>query len=100
MPKGLSELYKVVDRNTGEEVKGVFVLDPVNDPHSRAGLWGYARSVEDDNYMLANDLKLFITKLNEADRKAHETGHDAEMESMLGWIRGMHRGDNNSESNS
>jgi hypothetical protein len=68
MPKGLSDQYVVVDRMSGEEARGVFVIDPVNDPHARAALIGYAHDVEEDDWKLANDLRLLVQKLETADR--------------------------------
>lgn len=69
MPQGVMERYKVVDRETGEEVKGLFVIDPITDPHARAGLMAYARSVGDDNFQLSMDLMVYITRLNETERR-------------------------------
>lgn len=69
MPKGVMEQYKVVDRQTGEEVKGLFVIDPIRDPHARAGLMAYARSVGDDNFQLSMDLMHYVTRLDETERR-------------------------------
>lgn len=70
MPQGIMERYKVVDRQTGDEVPGLFVIDPIRDPHARAGLMAYARSVESKNAQLANDLVLYVFKLEITDSKS------------------------------
>lgn len=69
MPKGVSERYKVVDRQTGEEVKGLFVLDPINDPHARPGLMAYARSIEAIDFHLASNLTLYMLTLEAGERR-------------------------------
>jgi hypothetical protein len=97
MPKGLSESVVVVDRKTGQEVKGIFALKPDTDPAARAALLTYAHAVEADNYKLAQDLRLLMLKY-EAEDRANRQQLIGEVE-IPDWLRDMHR-DNGSESNS
>ena len=41
--------YKVIDRETGEEVIGVFVLDPADDPIAVASIQRYAELTPDED---------------------------------------------------
>jgi hypothetical protein len=104
MPEGISQHLKVIDRDTEEEVKSVIILDPVNDRHARAGLIGYAESVEHTKPELAFKIKRLISRLDEVDqtqRQRLQLPEDPAVQAFIDWIRTMPRNesDNDSESN-
>lgn len=99
MPKGLSQQITIIDRKTGKEAKGLFALDPVNDPHARAALVAYAHSVEPNDYVLASNLRALVGKL-EADQRDRQQQIAGNME-IPDWLLEQERAlDNGSESNS
>lgn len=72
--RGLYHKYTITKNDTGEEVKRPsFLLLPESDPHARAALRTYAASVEDENPVLAADLRLWLddieSSIDEGDTK-------------------------------
>jgi hypothetical protein len=56
-PRGYYDKFKVIRRDTGEEVGGFrFTLLPDHDPHARVALRAYAESCKDENHTLSRDL--------------------------------------------
>lgn len=58
MAEGLYSKYKIINRETGEEAYGCFVLKPLNDPAAVAALECYIQECR--NLELAQDLALWL----------------------------------------
>lgn len=58
--KGLYAKYTITKNSDGSEVKDAFVLKPETDRHARIAMLDYARSVENDDPQLADELREWV----------------------------------------
>jgi len=63
--KGLYPKYTITNNETGEEVRGAFILKPENDPHARTALAAYATSIQEANPILGKQIREWMAQLNE-----------------------------------
>lgn len=61
---GLYNKYTIIKNSDVSVVKDkCFILKPQNDPHARAALEAYAKSVEAENPELANDIRNWLQEI-------------------------------------